>query len=664
MKTYHLRILLFLLSLCVSVRASAQVDQTTIDSLKILLKTAPSDTNKIRLYGNLSWYYASTRSKTDSARIYADSTMLLSRELEFLPGEILAHFYYGNVNRHEGNFRDALNHLQIYVDYHRERGNEHNEATGLYQIGVVENNLGNYEQSLEAYQRVVTIHKKNRYWYGVGFTVNGIGIIYKTLKKYDDAISAYQEALSIFEEHQHETDRAFVLTNLGNVYGELEDYQSSMEYHKMALELYQQLKLDSGIAASFENIGNIYNRLGNYDRALPNQLNALEIRRNLPGKRSLATSLNKVGYTYLKRQNSHLAEQFLQEALVLVLQLETKPIIRDVYENLAELRAQQANHGEALEYYKLFTATKDSILNEESSKQINELQAKYETAIKNEEIATLTKENELSEMEARRRAVLNRGLTGGLILLTIISGLVVFILRQRFKNQQLVAAKNEELNTSRFKQQLSDLEMKALRAQMNPHFIFNSMNSINRMILSGDNDHASLYLTKFSKLIRLMLQNSEHQTVRLEDELAMLETYIQLENMRFKGKISYRISIDEGIDKANTLVPSMVLQPFIENAIWHGLMHKEGEGFISITIGESGDVLRCVIEDNGVGREKALELQEKTVLNRKSMGLQITEERLSLLNRKELRQLIRITDLKDPINRAAGTRVDINIPIA
>lgn len=131
-----------------------------------------------------------------------------------------------------------------------------------------------------------------------------------------------------------------------------------------------------------------------------------------------------------------------------------------------------------------------------------------------------------------------------------------------------------------------------------------------------------------------------------------------------KAKISYRIAVDEGIDKEHTHVPSMVLQPFIENAIWHGLMHKDGEGLINVSISEDDDILRCVIEDNGVGREKALEMQEKSMLKNKSLGLKITEQRLRLLNRRELKDLIRITDLKDSMSRALGTRVDINIPIA
>jgi LytS/YehU family sensor histidine kinase len=317
----------------------------------------------------------------------------------------------------------------------------------------------------------------------------------------------------------------------------------------------------------------------------------------------------------------------------------------------------------SLENRKVFETWKDSIASENHLNQIKELEVKYETDKKNQQIALLTTERELQALEARQQATWKKALIGGILLITIIAGMVILMMRQRLKTQKVLAVKNEEIKTSHFRQKLSELEMKALRAQMNPHFIFNCMNAINRMILSRESDDASRYLTKFAKLIRLMLENSENPTVSLEDELSMLEAYIQLEAMRFKGKISYQISVDEAIDQENTDLPSMVLQPFIENAIWHGLMHKEGEGFIKISITEEEHVLKCVIEDNGIGREKALALNEKSVLKRKSMGLKITEERLRLLGKAGLQQLIRITDLKDALNHALGTRVDVTIPI-
>jgi LytS/YehU family sensor histidine kinase len=228
-----------------------------------------------------------------------------------------------------------------------------------------------------------------------------------------------------------------------------------------------------------------------------------------------------------------------------------------------------------------------------------------------------------------------------------------------------MSAKNQQINEANFKQELSDLEVKALRAQINPHFLFNCMNSINRMILSNETEDASRYLTKFSKLVRLILENSESPAVSLDNELVMLESYIQLECLRFKGQIDYQILVDEMIEPESIYLPSMVLQPFVENAIWHGLMHKENREKGTISIGIKGDEnhLRCTIEDNGIGREKAQVLREKSLLNKKSMGIKITEERLRLLSGKRLDQMVRIIDLKDDRDFARGTRVEISIPI-
>ena len=186
------------------------------------------------------------------------------------------------------------------------------------------------------------------------------------------------------------------------------------------------------------------------------------------------------------------------------------------------------------------------------------------------------------------------------------------------------------------------------------------------MILKGETETASSYLTKFSKLVRLILENAEGPMVSLENELALLESYIQLEELRFKGKINYDISVDKSIETESTYLPSMVLQPFVENAIWHGLMHKKEneKGNIAIVVKEDNDSLLCTIEDNGVGRERAKQLREQSVLKRKSMGMKITEERLKLLNPGNVQPVIWITDLKDNLDHATGTRIQINIPIS
>lgn len=229
----------------------------------------------------------------------------------------------------------------------------------------------------------------------------------------------------------------------------------------------------------------------------------------------------------------------------------------------------------------------------------------------------------------------------------------------------MLEAKNNEVKEANFKSQLSELKMKALQAQINPHFIFNCMNSINQMIIEGRNDRASLYLSKFSKLIRLILENSESTEVSLKDEISLLEAYIQLEELRFNGCIGYRVNTAKDIDPENVFLPFMVLQPFVENAIWHGLRPKaqNGDGKIDISIEQNDGLLVCQIEDNGIGRERSNQLQSKTVWKTKSLGLKITEERLELLNKEFKKQLIQITDLKDDEGQALGTRVEVSIPL-
>jgi LytS/YehU family sensor histidine kinase len=235
-------------------------------------------------------------------------------------------------------------------------------------------------------------------------------------------------------------------------------------------------------------------------------------------------------------------------------------------------------------------------------------------------------------------------------------------MRQKIRNQKIISEKNEEIKVTKYQQAMAALEMKALRAQMNPHFIFNCMNSINRMILGGENEDASKYLSKFSKLIRLTLENSEKSMISLEDELALVEAYIQLESIRFKGKINYKIDVDSTVDPTSTNLPSMVLQPFIENSIWHGLMHKSEPGNILIQVRMEEELLKCTIEDDGVGREMAPKFSYESQKGR-SMGLKITEERLRLISRNHLNEYIQIIDLKDASNNALGTRVHIRIPL-
>jgi ligand-binding sensor domain-containing protein len=208
-----------------------------------------------------------------------------------------------------------------------------------------------------------------------------------------------------------------------------------------------------------------------------------------------------------------------------------------------------------------------------------------------------------------------------------------------------------------------DLEMQALRAQMNPHFIFNCLSSINHFVLKNETEAASDYLTKFSRLIRTVLNNSKRPMIPLEDELDMLQLYLEMEKLRFKDAFSFCIHLDKEVDAASVFIPPLLFQPFIENSIWHGLMHRSEPGKLDVSLKIEKDILICIIEDNGVGRSYAQAIESKSVEKQKSMGIEITRQRLALINGKEgvLGNDFVIEDLYDPTGHAAGTKVILKI---
>ncbi|HEV7229880.1 MAG TPA: two-component regulator propeller domain-containing protein [Bacteroidia bacterium] len=209
-------------------------------------------------------------------------------------------------------------------------------------------------------------------------------------------------------------------------------------------------------------------------------------------------------------------------------------------------------------------------------------------------------------------------------------------------------------------------ELKALRSQMNPHFIFNSLNSIQHFIMNSDENSAAKYLNTFAKLIRTILNNSEKPTVSLREEIDSLRLYLELESLRFENKFEYEILLDPALDMDYQEVPTMLIQPFAENAIIHGLLPKKGPGKLSIQIQQKGNFTLCSITDNGIGRGRAMELKEKSIRKtHKSFGLKITQDRLELLNFLHKSSLnIQTTDLFDEQGQPAGTRVEIYIPVS
>lgn len=230
------------------------------------------------------------------------------------------------------------------------------------------------------------------------------------------------------------------------------------------------------------------------------------------------------------------------------------------------------------------------------------------------------------------------------------------------KNLLTIEKLESEKRSAELQQKAADMEMQALRAQMNPHFIFNSLSSINHFVLKNETEIASDYLTKFSRLIRMVLNNSQKQLISLEEDMNMLQLYIELEKLRFKNSFDCKINYSDNMDVDSIFIAPMLLQPFVENAIWHGLMNKEQGGHIDIVLSTDKGFLSCCIIDNGIGRRKAGELKPKLKEHQKSMGLQITKQRMALLNEEfNDHAFYSVDDLVNENGEAAGTKVILKI---
>ncbi len=246
-----------------------------------------------------------------------------------------------------------------------------------------------------------------------------------------------------------------------------------------------------------------------------------------------------------------------------------------------------------------------------------------------------------------------------ILLLTLLFTLIAYI-QWRVQSVERKEQQKTELN-----KKIANIELKALRAQMNPHFIFNTLNSIQHFVVHNDPDSAQKYLAKFGQLIRTILSNSSLAYITIAEELAYLELYLELESLRFENKFEYTINCDAELDTSEE-IPSMLIQPYLENAIVHGLMHLSGKkGAIHLRLEKMDTTLKCTVEDNGVGRQRATALKAAMRPKHKSMGMAITSERLEILNNMNnsgLRQTV--TDLTDEKGQASGTRVELFIPLS
>jgi tetratricopeptide (TPR) repeat protein len=479
-------------------------------------------------------------------------------------------------------------------------------------IGYAKYYLNDYGSAAENVIKSIEFYESGGNKKGAAMAYNQLGNIYTRQKNFKKAIGSYEESIKLKEEIGSKNDIAAVLNNIGIIQAELGKNEEAEKIFRRSLAIEIENKNNKGIAESYQSIANVsFNKDPQTAKKLYDR--ALFIFDSLNEKSNVVTCLVSMASAYVNKGRYTEAILYANKALennAVANSLYNEEII---YEILKEADFKTGKYKEAYEYSEKLLALKDSIYLSELAGQTEEISTKYETVKKEKEIVLLENQNAEVTVLAQQRKTIVILASSGLCILILLILFLVFRNKSIKRQQEAEFAKNK-----------AELEQKALRSQMNPHFLFNSLNSIQRLFVEGKSDVANEFMADFSNLLRRILNNSGKDKISLKEELDTLKLYLDIEKMRCDGCFDYKIDIDETIDQLNTNVPPLVIQPFAENAIWHGVLPKKTKGQINITIKENlqNNSLLCLVEDNGMGFDKT------KINTHESKGIQITEQRL------------------------------------
>lgn len=694
-----MRQLLLILLLAPAAFTAAQAQN--IDSLKKALPVA-KDTSLIDCLNALSNAYILLEKK-DSAEYYAALAGDKAKTLNYIHGlavslsrksQIAKHFdddfiksetlgkealyWYERTENKEGintvyyyiafavfaqsRFDEAVFYTEKNYAYAQQNNNLLGQINALSWLSAMYRQTGNYENSFlmarQSYELASTTKNKAL----VSTALYNIGQLYAQIEDYPNALIYFRRVYDMDDEEirneriQADIDIWFKM-EFAEIFSHLHQFDSAWYYYnlfKPAVDKAAYLRV------YWISTGECYYLQKDYTNALKNFRLGLAEHIKLNDRNEIMRALLDIGKTQLALKNNAAALQYGREGLAIALETKAKQFIRDGYLILSTTFDRLRQADSANFHYRQYIYWKESTANDQ-------LKAKFTAYRYDEQIKLLDKENQLQQQLLKQSLEHKRMLITGigvLLLLGVIFIRFIMLKRKILQNELHIQKLENERKQAAFQQQTTELEMQALRAQMNPHFIFNCLSSINSFILKNESEAASDYLTKFARLIRMVMHASKEPVISLEDELEMLQLYLDMERLRFKNAFDYTIIFKNEVDVSFIYIPPLLLQPFAENAIWHGLLHKEGEKHLAITFSEANNLLHCTIVDNGVGREAAATQKSKSAEKQKSMGLKITRERLALFNGvKDHQNMLEIEDLFDNDGHAAGTRVLLTIRV-
>ncbi len=626
--------------------------KTFVDSLKVVVQNALVISNPAKSDIKAAIILVDYFSKVsfDTAKYYGFIAYDLSKTVGNDTGVAVSLNSIGMLYQICGYFDSAFPYLDSSKAIYVSLGDNKGLAFVRNNMAVAMMRKGNYAEALKYYHENLVYADSLNDLENLILSYNNIGITYFDWKKYEQALENYHLALGVLNELGEEERIGPVYNNIGEAYFDMGELDTALVYFNKALEVNLKYGKKRSILISMSNIGNINLADKNYQDALSTYTEALSISESIPDNVHTAILNIRLGILYNALENYNKAIPFLKKGLNMSLKDEMFNSVLDAYTGLIEYARGIKDAQMVYDYGNLYISLKDSLFNESSLSKISELETKFKTVEKEKEIVILKSDQQMKEIEIQ----LQKNLKYSLVILLLILLFTSFLLFNRYKLKK--EKEKSEIEKARIK-----IEQRLLRSQMNPHFIFNSLNSINSFISENNSKEAQTYLSKFARLMRLILENSRKTTVALIDEIQALQLNLELEQLRFDGRFNFSIEVDSNIDQEGVYIPPMLIQPAIENAIKHGVKGMEGKGLITLSITADGDMLKCIVEDNGVGRE--ITMKNKDDNDHVSLGTQVTMERLAILRQeRNMRSGMEIIDLKNEEGIGAGTKVILIIP--
>ena len=617
----------------------------------------PYDTAKLRKLYNLT--IPMIYLDIDTAWYYANFTATASEKIGFIPGQIKSLGNMGYILYNRNKYAQALDYYMRSLEMAQSYG-KHYDYIVIQQnaIGRIYSDLGDYEKALEFYEKSMkgkdSIQDENTP-YSIYF---GIARVYRNMKDYDHSNQYFQLAKSYALESEMLPKVAKATNQLGRNFYFQEQYDSAIMYMRMALDLRKEIDDCSGLINSQRDMGVVFGKLQQYDLALDYLFSSLDGSDSLELPFGSLPTLKQIATIYEMSGDCHQAINYLNQAYDKAVSVDGSKEMQEILKRLIENYGKCGQHSQLP---KLFSRYDSLIQLRRNEKDLMTLEAKYQLELNQQELELKNQRVELLSKQKQAERNFQLALIISIALLLVSLGLIYTRFRSSQQSREVLRAKNTLIESQKDQiEEMNDiLERKLLRAQMNPHFVFNALNAIQHFITISDKKSALNYLSKFSRLIRQTLEHSLVSWVSLSDEVRLLKNYIELEMLRFNHSFDYYIEIDESLDVEHVEIPFLLIQPYVENAINHGLRPLTKSGHLLVKIEDHDNKIICLVEDNGIGRKASNKLTKKWP--KKSLGMTVTQKRIELLNEDiQHAASVKIFDLESD-EQASGTRVEISI---